>query len=512
MSMAGSTDSDSPYDDNAAIAASVADGRHREIVGGLWDEIGALQFEFLKHHGLNPHDHLLDIGCDSLRGGVHFAAYLHPAHYWGIDSNKSLLDAGYNVELMRLGLTVRVPRVNLLCDDEFSFEKFGRSFDVAVAQSVFTHLSANRIRLCLSRLAQVMPVGAKLFVTYFEAPEKHPIGEPLPHAIGGTTSFAYKDPFHYRLSDIEEMVGDLPWRVAWCGKWNHPRDQRMLIIERLSDPHSVPNRETRALDTATAGSLPAGALHYRAYVGPPDRYDFMGASQFALLFTLGLREHHSVLDFGCGSLRLGRLLIPYLLPGRYFGIDPHRWLIEDALSRELGWSAARVKNPSFAYNDDFRCDVFGRRFDFIVAQSIFTHCGHDLSERLFDGMSNVLEATGVVVFSVIESAPEVLESVARGWVYPECVSHRRETILNLCASAGLSAKRLPWYHPGAVWYVAARDAKRLPTQDEMSVLSGSVLFDPQFEAGRPARVGRAETQPRLATRSARKLIVRPAPD
>jgi SAM-dependent methyltransferase len=59
---------------------------------------------------------------------------------------------------------------------------------------------------------------------------------------------------------------------------------------------------------------------------------FMGATQFRLLTTLGLREHHSLLDFGCGSLRAGRLLIPYLLPGRYYGLEPNRCLIEDGIN------------------------------------------------------------------------------------------------------------------------------------------------------------------------------------
>ena len=74
------------------------------------------------------------------------------------------------------------------------------------------------------------------------------------------------------------------------------------------------DEDVRALSREAAKALPPGARHYAAYVGPPEQYDFMGATQFRLLTTLGLREHHSVLDFGCGSLRAGRLLIPYLAP------------------------------------------------------------------------------------------------------------------------------------------------------------------------------------------------------
>ncbi|MHC4422967.1 MAG: hypothetical protein ACYS1E_20600, partial [Planctomycetota bacterium] len=71
----------------------------------------------------------------------------------------------------------------------------------------------------------------------------------------------------------------------------------------------------RDLPRDEAQQLRAGAEHYMAYVGPPDRYDLMGASQFRLLCTLGLRAPHRLLDFGCGSLRAGRLFIPYLNPG-----------------------------------------------------------------------------------------------------------------------------------------------------------------------------------------------------
>ena len=63
---------------------------------------------------------------------------------------------------------------------------------------------------------------------------------------------------------------------------------------------------------------------YRAYVGPLDRYDFMGASQFRLLTSLGLRAEHKLLDFGCGSLRSGKLLIPYFNAGNYYGQEPNK--------------------------------------------------------------------------------------------------------------------------------------------------------------------------------------------
>ena len=47
---------------------------HREAVGGLWEEMRRLQFDFLANQGLKPDHKLLDIGCGSMRGGVHFVS------------------------------------------------------------------------------------------------------------------------------------------------------------------------------------------------------------------------------------------------------------------------------------------------------------------------------------------------------------------------------------------------------------------------------------------------------
>ena len=59
--------------------------------------------------------------------------------------------------------------------------------------------------------------------------------------------------------------------------------------------------ETRHLPREKARSLAPGSAHYSAYVGPAGQWDFMGATQFRLLTALGLREHHRLLDLGCGG-------------------------------------------------------------------------------------------------------------------------------------------------------------------------------------------------------------------
>src|SRR5688572_4495446 len=108
----------------------------------------------------------------------------------------------------------------------------------------------------------------------------------------------------------------------------------------------------------------AGDRHYRAFVGPPATYDIIAASQFNLLTSLGLRDHHKLLDIGCGSLRGGRLFIPYLQPESYYGIEPEQWLVEDGIENEIGHDQIALKSPRFDYNAEFNLRVFGEHFDF----------------------------------------------------------------------------------------------------------------------------------------------------
>jgi SAM-dependent methyltransferase len=223
---------ESPYFDHQQIQPAVDRGEHREVVGGLWDEIGDLQFRFLIEHGLQPQHTLLDIGCGSLRGGVHFIRYLEAGNYVGVDINQSLLDAGFDVELKAAGLQDKMPRENLVCLAKFEFDQSGRQFDFALAHSMFTHLTFNNIRRCLERLTSAMKIGGHFFATFFELP---PIANPsLPHthAPGEIVTYDTRDPYHYKLADFFYAASGLPWQIRYLGKWGHPRGQRMLEFIR----------------------------------------------------------------------------------------------------------------------------------------------------------------------------------------------------------------------------------------------------------------------------------------
>jgi Methyltransferase domain len=229
-------------------------------------------------------------------------------------------------------------------------------------------------------------------------------------------------------------------------------------------------------------ALKPGDPHYQAYVGPPEQYDFMGATQFRLLCTLGLRASHRLLDFGCGSLRAGRLFMAYLDVGNYYGIEPNRWLIEDAIRDQVGQDAIDLKKPNFDFNADFNTSVFPGSFDFIVAQSIFSHTGPDLVKLGLRSFRDSLKESGVIAVTFIHGEEDC---DGLGWFYAGQPNNRRvtykpESILGFAREAGLHARAIPWYHPRQQWYLLARDPGRLPTAAMSVHLTGAVLGDPDF--------------------------------
>jgi SAM-dependent methyltransferase len=199
--------------------------------------------------------------------------------------------------------------------------------------------------------------------------------------------------------------------------------------------------------------LKPGDPHYRAYVGPPGDYDLIAAMTFNLLTTLGLRQHHSLLDVGCGSLRIGRLLIPYLNRGKYFGIEPNEWLVEEGSRHELGEALLQIKRPTFFFSNSPETIAQAKvSFDFALAQSIFSHCGLELIKNWLRAISRSLAQNGALIATFLigeEDSPKI------GWVYPECVNYRPATLERAAADVNLRFEILDWKHPRQTWALFA---------------------------------------------------------
>ena len=188
-----------------------------------------------------------------------------------------------------------------------------------------------------------------------------------------------------------------------------------------------------------------GSRHYRAWVGATETYDLFSHMQFSLMTLLGLRQEHALLDIGCGSLRGGKLFIVYLLPDRYFGIEPQEWLVKEGIAREIGQELADSRRPRFRFSTEFPCTAFEVKFDYILAQSIFSHASVSQIRKCFGEVRASMNPKAIFAASFLEGDDDY---AGQAWVYPDCVRYRASTIERLAMEAGLVSRRLDWFHSG----------------------------------------------------------------
>lgn len=193
---------------------------HRGYVGGMWEEIGVLQFEFLLLKGMIPSSYLLDIACGPFRLGVKAIPFLERSHYLGIEKETELVKAGLEIEL-ESGLRVE-KRPKIVISNAFEFEKFGHKANFAIAQSLFTHMPPNLINQCFNKLHPWLEDDGVFYATFFETGRK--IRNPeKPHDHG---YFAYTR---------DEMCGfglTNGFTANYIGDWNHPRNQKIVEFQK----------------------------------------------------------------------------------------------------------------------------------------------------------------------------------------------------------------------------------------------------------------------------------------
>jgi SAM-dependent methyltransferase len=131
------------------------------------------------------------------------------------------------------------------------------------------------------------------------------------------------------------------------------------------DPHTSSEPTLQARSERIAQAIFLG--------GPPRDFEEVGRLCLDVLLREGLRPSSRVLDVGCGALRVGYWLMRFLDPGCYFGIEPNREMLNVGLQEIVEPEVLARAQPRFDHNDRFDFSVFGERFDFVLARSIWTH-------------------------------------------------------------------------------------------------------------------------------------------
>lgn len=196
--------------------------------------------------------------------------------------------------------------------------------------------------------------------------------------------------------------------------------------------------------------------NYRAKVGPPDMFDIIGAQQFCMAVSQGLREHHRLLDVGCGGLRGGRFFITYLDVGNYVGIEPDVDLLQYGKEAEVGLDTIKRKSPYFFTFDTFMLSRAPKQsyHDFVLAQSILTHAGEDLIPTIFGEAYLALAPGGRFIGTFFEGSQEN----KAGWLGNQVAVYDRLKLKNIADIVGfIDFSTLISNHPmGQTWFAARK--------------------------------------------------------
>lgn len=141
--------------------------QHHSNYGEPWAG-GRDVFEFLAESAhLTPNSQVLEIGCGTLRVGLHFIRYLTPEHFHCLERDELSLMAAFRYELPSQGLLHKRPLI--VRGEDMDFSKFGSGtlYDLIYASAVFLHIPDKLVWVGLERLAvKLKPLEGRIFVSH----------------------------------------------------------------------------------------------------------------------------------------------------------------------------------------------------------------------------------------------------------------------------------------------------------------------------------------------------------
>ncbi|HEX8146683.1 MAG TPA: hypothetical protein VF591_05860 [Pyrinomonadaceae bacterium] len=194
----------------------------------------------------------------------------------------------------------------------------------------------------------------------------------------------------------------------------------------------------------------AEMLGGKTFLGVPVKdFEKGGREQLIYMLKAGLRPDSKVVDIGCGVLRAGYWLIHFLDPGCYHGIEPHAGRLEMGVGTVLEPGLLEAKRPRFDTNPRFDTSVFGEKFDFFLAYSIWTHASKPQIQSMLDSFLRDANEGAAFLTTYLPSGWRRPDYKGDGWYgtshesdVPGLIYHSRRWIRAECARRGLAAREL----------------------------------------------------------------------
>ena len=161
--------------------------------------------------------------------------------------------------------------------------------------------------------------------------------------------------------------------------------------------------------------LEAGRAH--PAIGPTAKAARGENEMIRVLRRHGLQRRHTFVDYGCGSLRLGRPVIRYLEPGRFWGLDITQAFL-DAGVHHVGPALMSEKRPNLHVIDEAGLEAAtAARPDFIGAWHVCGKIPDQIFEDFFRKVVGLMHQ-GTHAFLQFEETPRRRQLHGLAWSIP----------------------------------------------------------------------------------------------
>lgn len=191
-------------------------------------------------------------------------------------------------------------------------------------------------------------------------------------------------------------------------------------------------------------------MERHGFLGVPEAtFEQAGREQLIALLREGLLPESKVVEFGCGCLRVAYWLSRFLEPGGYCGIEPAWQRVQLGKSYLFDPEELAHKRPRFHRNPDFDTSVFGQRFDYFLARSIWTHASKRQIEVSLDSFVRGHEPGAVFLASILPARSGEEDYLGDDWIgtshesnEPGVVRHRIDWLAEACAARAIRLEEL----------------------------------------------------------------------
>lgn len=154
------------YTNISLSASDISEGTHKSLLGGgeaSWNIRGRFQLFFLQSRGLQPGHRFLDAGCGPGRAGEHFIEFLASGNYYGIDFNRSFIEAAKRM-IQEKDLLDKHPEFHQVAN--FALPELFPLFDYCLAFSVLNHCAEDQRELFFSNIPKHLRAGGKIYISH----------------------------------------------------------------------------------------------------------------------------------------------------------------------------------------------------------------------------------------------------------------------------------------------------------------------------------------------------------